>query len=93
MHAWVYDSGFGITTTTILDYSNGDMWVAGEDEGAAGTFYRFDWAYVGETLYYCWVVFDATSLQDAIDAPRADDSDPAKSGCGGMFAWTQMTPT
>ena len=93
MDAWVYDSGFGITTTTILDFDNAQMWVAGEDADATGTFYRFDWAYADDVLYYCWTVFDATSLPDAIDAPRANDSDPATGGCGGMFAWTQMTPT
>jgi hypothetical protein len=94
METWIYDSGeFGVTTTNIMQFDNEAEWVAGEDAGAPGTFVRFDWTYDGEgALWYCTTVFDATTLQDAIDAPRSDDSAPADGGCGGMFLCTTLTP-
>lgn len=52
---------------------------------------RFDWAEVDGTLYYCQTTFDAESQEAAAAVARADDADPANSGCG-MFGWTAMMP-
>lgn len=92
--AWIYDTGeFGVVTTNLMRHDNEAQWVAGEDAGMPGTFVRFDWAYDDEgTLYYCNTVYDATSLDAAIEAPLADATDPASTGCGGMFPWTMLTP-
>jgi hypothetical protein len=93
MPTWIYDTGdFGVITTNLMTHDNEEQWVAGEDADASGTFVRFDWTYDGEgTLWYCNAVFDATSLQEATDAPLSDASDPATTGCGG-FPWTMLTP-
>lgn len=93
MDTWVYDSGMGVFTTNLVELDNDAGWVAGEDASMPGTFVRFDWTFDDAgTLYYCQPVFDATTLQDAIDAPLTDASDPANGGCGGMFPWTTLTP-
>jgi hypothetical protein len=43
----------------------------------------------GGDFYFCMVVFDAETLADAKESDaEADDSEPAESGCGGMFPWT-----
>ncbi|HAN30728.1 MAG TPA: hypothetical protein DCQ06_03955 [Myxococcales bacterium] len=62
-------------------------------EYAPGRFNRLQWtANSAGKWYYCTTDFDLESLQAAKDSTKtADDSDPAKSGCGG-FAWTEMTP-
>jgi hypothetical protein len=46
----------------------------------------------GDSFYFCQVLFDADTLADAqASDATADDSDPAKTGCGGSFAWTLAT--
>lgn len=51
---------------------------------------RFDFARTSEGLYYCTTVYDAETLAEAEEAPLADASDPANSGCG-SFAWTELS--
>jgi hypothetical protein len=56
-------------------------------------FSAFDWAEDGDGLYVCQTRYDAATQDEAAQAPRADDSDPATGGCGGeTFAWTNLTP-
>ncbi len=43
-------------------------------------------------FYFCMLEFSLDTLEDAqASETTADDSDPAKDGCG-EFAWTQATP-
>jgi len=77
----------------IESYDNSDMWVvaqnAGDNEYFPDMWSRFDWAWEGETLYYCQSVYDGATQEDA----AAGDADAADltMGCGG-FAWTNLTP-
>ena len=56
-------------------------------------FSAFDWADVGDDVYVCQTRYDAATQDEAEQAPRSDDTDPAGGGCGGeTFAWTNLTP-
>lgn len=95
MTVWVQTADFGTFTYTLGSYDNDAMWVVGEDtaaeEGAA--FSRFDWT-VDDSgqMWFCTAAFGAATEQDAIDAPASDPSDPASTGCGMMFPWSQLNP-
>jgi hypothetical protein len=44
------------------------------------------------SFYFCMVVFDAETLDDAkASGATADDSDPETTGCGGEFPWSYAT--
>jgi hypothetical protein len=92
---------FGNPVTTL---SNDDQYMVTQNSCAdpfnPGKWSRNDWTwYAGDagqaSLYYCTQVYDADSEAEAIAAPRADDSDPASSGCGTpptTFPWSKLTP-
>jgi len=63
-----------------------------DNEFSAGLYSRFDWVTVEGQLYICQSSFDSASHAAADEVDRPDDSDPAKSGCGGTdFGWSQLT--
>ena len=84
----------GTSTFAVAQYdSSADFLVA--QNGSANEYNpdlwsRFDWTYVGNDLYVCQSAYDAADEQSAVDAPAADASDPANSGCGGDFAWSKL---
>jgi len=69
--------------------------VAQNDEYNAwsgGLWSRFDWKWGDDdTLWFCQATYSASTEQEALDLPRADDSDPEGGGCG-AFAWTPLLP-
>ena len=75
----------------IVEYDNEQMYALAQNaetnEYFPGLWSRFDWAWDGDTLYYCQSVFDGES----IDVARAGAANAAdlELGCGG-FAWTRM---
>lgn len=90
--SWVQDFGKDfIITLDILQYDNEAHWVVTQDADFPDNFSKLQWTYVADDLYYCSVVFDAMSEQEALDAPLADDSDPANGGCGD-FPWSLLMP-
>ncbi len=93
---WVIDAGdYGVSVFRIADFDNGDgVAIAMNDEDndfAPGLWSRFEWL-DGDPLYYCQVVFDGEDQEAAEEGGPADASDPAKSGCGGEFPWSTLTP-
>ncbi len=93
MTQWVQTADFGTFTYTLGSFDNEAMWVAAEDADNPGAFARFDWTVDdGGQQWFCQAAFDAASEQEAIDAPASDPSDPANSGCGVMFPWSQLNP-
>ena len=60
-----------------------------DNEYGADLWSRFDWTTWNGSVWYCQTAYDAASEADALSTPRADDSDPASSGCG-EFAWTEL---
>lgn len=58
-----------------------------------GKFSKFVYTDIAnDSFYFCQVVFDADTLEDAQDSDAtADDSDPDETGCGGDFPWTLAT--
>jgi len=83
----------GDSTFAIVEYKNQADWLVaqnGEDnEFNPGLWSRFDWAWDGDTLYYCQSVFDGATIEDALEG-SADATD-LEMGCG-SFAWTNLTP-
>jgi hypothetical protein len=79
---------------TISRFSNLDRVIIARNDRtnpfAAGLWSRFDWAEVGGRLFYCQTAYDAPSEWAARGTPRADDHDPATTGCGGGFPWTEL---
>lgn len=94
MHEVGADSWSNAAGSFAIDsYDNDDMWLVAQNaesnEYSPGLWSRFDWAWDGETLYYCQSVFDGMTMADAM-AGGADAADLTM-GCGG-FAWTNLTP-
>lgn len=81
---------------TVLDWSNAEGWILAQNDASAGfnpsLYSRFDFIVAEEGVYYCQTVYDAADEETALAAERADETDPATSGCGGAFAWTLLTP-
>lgn len=77
----------------VLSYDNeADSLIAENDannEWSAGLFSRFDWAWDGDSLYYCQTVYDAETAEDAEAAEPADAAN-LEGGCGEGFPWTLM---
>ena len=61
-----------------------------ENEFSPELWCRFDWLINGEELWYCQIIFDAESAEDA-ENNAADPSDPSMGGCGD-FPWTLLNP-
>lgn len=77
----------------VLSYDNEtDSLIAENDannEWSAGLFSRFDWAWDGDSLYYCQTVYDAETAEDA-EAAEPADAGNLEGGCGEGFPWTLM---
>jgi hypothetical protein len=101
-----YDDNFGgellVTAdewngSAIQDYDNDENVVytqnPEDDEFNPSKFSKYVYTDIeDDSFYYCQVVFDAETLEDAQESDAtADDSDPATTGCGGEFSWTQAT--
>jgi hypothetical protein len=50
---------------------------------------RFDWTWDGDQLYYCQIVFDGATSDDAVAG--SSDANDLLMGCNG-FAWTMLNP-
>lgn len=81
----------------IVEYDNDDNWAilymppdAKEDLGP-DTFQRVVWTEPEDGMFYtCTVAFGFETLEEArASKAKADDSDPASSGCG-MFSWSLL---
>ncbi len=88
--AWTQTYGRDSFGYTIASYDN-DVGVVIASSDDDGTWSRFDWSFVGETLWYCQTGFGLPSQQDAEQTPAADASDPESGGCG-EFSWSRLTP-
>jgi hypothetical protein len=93
-YRWIMQSGASASVFVFTRFDNDAMYAIAQNDEAneygPGLWSRFDWTeYEGE-LYYCSTAYDAASEQDALDTPRADDTDPTSGGCGD-FAWSQLT--
>jgi hypothetical protein len=92
--SWTQVSDFGTSVFEISEFSNDEQYViaqnAADNDFNAELWSRFDWTEKDGELWFCQVVFDAETEEDALNAKRAVDSDPANGGCGG-FAWSKLT--
>lgn len=101
-----YDDNFGgelIVTadewngSAIQDYDNGEnvVYTQNPDDDMFNPSKFSKYVYTDledDSFYYCQVVFDAETLEDAQESDAtADDSDPGVTGCGGEFEWTLAT--
>ena len=55
-----------------------------------GKWSRFEVVKVDGKVWFCQSVFDAADEPTALATPRPDDSDPATTGCGGGFPWSEL---
>ena len=102
---WWTSFGFGETVTStawnaqsIISFDN-DKNVAitqnaDDDMWNPSKFNKVVWTEMRDgTFFYCTVDFGKDTAAEAeASTNTADDTDPGNSGCGGMFAWTQMLP-
>ncbi|MEZ4464200.1 MAG: hypothetical protein R3F60_06415 [bacterium] len=93
---WVQTAGGMASTFELLDIDTEAGRILAANDPAnpfnPGLFSRFDWVVDGEDLFFCQAAFDAASVEAAAAAAPSDASDPATSGCGGMFPWTRLLP-
>ncbi|MBN1610276.1 MAG: hypothetical protein JW940_26850 [Polyangiaceae bacterium] len=92
-YRWIMGSGASASVFVFTQFDNDAMYAIAENdednEYSPGRWSRFDWTeYEGE-LYYCSTAYDAAAEQDALDTPRADDTDPTSGGCG-SFPWSRL---
>ena len=88
---WIDDSGdFGVFEYDISTYDNErDFLVAqGTDDELWD---RFEWTVSSDTLYYCQILFDVDSEEEAESDENLADADDLDEGCDG-FSWTELTP-
>ncbi len=75
-------------------FSNSLGYIIAQNDAAntfsPGRWSRFDWIESEGTVWYCQILFDGTTEEDAIAATAADATDPSTAGCGGA-PWTQLT--
>jgi hypothetical protein len=78
----------------VLTVDPAARWLSAGNDAAnpydAGLFSQFDWAIDGGSTYFCQVVYDAATQDDAEAATPADAGD-LEAGCNG-FAWSELTP-
>lgn len=82
----------GDSIWNISQYSNFDRYIIAQN-AATNTYYpnlwsRFDWAWDGQSYYYCQTGYDKASEADAL-ALTAPNGGDLVAGCNG-FAWTQL---
>lgn len=84
---------FSGSVFTIAEYDNDAMYILAQNGEAnmynPGLWSRFDWAWDGEQLYYCQIVYDGATIEDA-RAGSANATD-LLAGCNG-FSWTKLNP-
>jgi hypothetical protein len=92
-YRWIMGSGASASVYVFTQFDNDAMYAIAQNDDAneysPGLWSRFDWTEYEGNLYYCSTAYDAASEQDALDTPRADDTDPTSGGCG-SFAWSQL---
>ncbi|MBU1430740.1 hypothetical protein KKF91_09315 [Myxococcota bacterium] len=93
--AWRMGEGADISVfhIEVIDEVGEHLVALGDANNAwnPGLYSRFDWAWEGEALYYCQIIFDAETLEAARAASGADRADLMGAGCGG-FPWSALTP-
>ena len=72
------DEEFLVAQNDADNQWNPDMWS------------RFDWTWDGQDLYFCQIVYDAITEQEAAGNTGADRADLA-AGCSG-FGWSRLIP-
>jgi hypothetical protein len=91
---WIQTMAGSLLAFDIEVVDNGGQFAIGHNDAANAfspdLYSRFDWVVVDDALFYCQTAYDAESVAAAAAVARADDSDPANSGCGGAFPWTSM---
>lgn len=95
---WTTTFGDDVSVAKVIEFSNEDKEVitqnAADAEFGPSKFNRIVWTSLDGFLYYCTTDFNLDTLEAAQDADTAADAtDPATSGCGGSFPWTQLTYT
>lgn len=88
----VWDQGgmMGRFNIEFFDSEN-DVIIAQNDknnEFSAEKWSRFDYLIDSSKIYFCQIVYDLDTMQEAIDASAADKNDTA-AGCNG-FGWTEL---
>ena len=85
-------------TQTVVEFDNAANSAvtqnASDDMWNPSKFNKVVWTEMRDgTFFYCTVDFGKDTAAEAeASTNTADDTDPGNSGCGGMFAWTQMLP-
>ncbi len=95
---WLIGSGTPPLTFTYTSVDNESQVIIAENtfnEGEGfnytGKFSQFNWTEFDSALWYCQIVFDAETEQEAANHPPADPSNPSEEGCA-SFAWSQLIP-
>lgn len=83
------------STFQVLTWNNATQHLIAQNGStnawSADLYSRFDWAgFDGVSFYYCQTAYNAATQADAEAVLRADDTNPATSGCG-VFPWTLVT--
>lgn len=91
---WDQLASFGDAIFHVDTYDNPGRWVVAQGD-ASNDFFpdlysKFNWAWDGDELFYCAVVFDAATAEDAQAAPDANPDD-LDEGCAG-FPWSPLVP-
>ena len=82
-------SDFGSFGYDIEAFDNAARWVVGRDQDDR-SYSRFDWTWEDDALHYCTSAFGLATVEDALAAPMADESD-LDGGCSG-FPWSALEP-
>ena len=94
--SWVQTAGGMASTFELLDVDTEEGRIIAANDAAnpfnPGLFSRFDYVDTGADLFYCQAAFDAATVEAAAAPAPSDTTDPATSGCGGMFPWTRLLP-
>ena len=80
----------------IDSYDNEADWLVAQNDSDNGfspdLWSRFEWTIdAADQLWYCQIVFDAASKQDAEAAESPDRGDLEGMGCNG-FSWSMLNP-
>lgn len=93
--SWVVVNGGDVATFEITQYDNAAGFAVAENGPDntfnAGLWSRFDYVQFKGDWWSCTSAYAAASEQEAADTAAADATDPAASGCGGQFPWTNLT--
>ena len=94
--AWTVGTGDSAATFEITQYDNASGFAiaenGAENEYNPGLWSRFDYVEYEGDWWVCTTAYAAASEQEAAETPASDATDPSSGGCGGTFAWTNLTP-